>query len=352
MSRVPTVSRILDRQELIDTVLSAIQDSDWSYTLPNGLDYTLPVRIQLTNGIESQTIAVYIWNISHGGKTRSRGEYRIQIKGPPPLLTGNNFDTILLGWFEENQVFAAFDAFKHRNYREGSPSIQVPRQTLDAAVAQPFAFHTKQLTNDGKEVVVAFSKPYFTEYLNVMYPQYHAQFAEGISGTEAEIIENNRLDEEIPEDEINRLPEERQTAIVTMNKKIRNRSFQRNVWLAYHHGQCAICGLQGRLTEAAHIIPVGGTGNDLITNGIQFCRNHHKAFDDGLIAVGPNYMILLNYELVNRLNSAGQGNELQAFIDGSRIRQRIFLPNDNRCYPNPRYLAENCRLKGIQPTLP
>jgi putative restriction endonuclease len=352
MSRVTTALRILSRRELVETVLSAIKDSGWNYNLPYDEDFSFPVKISITDGIETQLIAIYIWNVSHGGKTRSKEEYRIQIKGEPPLQTGNDYKTLLLGWFEQDQIFAAYDAFKHRNYSGRSPSIQVPRQTLDAAVTHPFAFHTKQLTNDGKEVVVAFSKPFFIEYLNFVYPQYHAHFAQGISSEEAEIIENNYLDEEIPGSVIEELTEERQTAIVTMQKRFRERRFQRDVWFAYNHGQCAICGLQGGLTEAAHIIPVTGAGNNLIANGIQLCRNHHKAFANGIIAVSPNYTILLNYELVNKLRSAGQGNELQAFIDGSRIRQRILLPSDISCYPNTVYLAHNCRLKGIQPTLP
>lgn len=350
MSRRFTIHHVLSKEELIQLVLDGIRDSGWSHTLPHGSDYTLPVEISITNGTENQTILVYIWNISHGGKGRSREEYRIQLKGNPPLRTGSRFKTLLLGWFDQDKVFAAFDAYKHRNFTGYSPSVQVPIGTLNLATTPPFSFHTKEII-EGKEVVVAFTQPYIMEYINDLYPQYHARFAQGISTAEAETIETCPLDRDIPDTELNRLPAERQTAIVTMSVKVRERKFQRNVWTVYHHGICAICGLQANLTEAAHIIPVSGTGTDEIVNGIQLCRNHHKAFDDGLIAVSPSYTIILNNKLADRLVASGQDSELRSFIDKSRIGQQIFLPFDSRFYPKKEYLAENCRLKGIQPTL-
>jgi putative restriction endonuclease len=350
MSRRLTIAHVLSRTELIQLILDGIKDSGWSYTLPHGSDYTFPVEISITNGTESQTILVYIWNISHGGRGRSKEEYRIQIKGNPPLQTGNKYKTLLLGWFDKDKVFAAFDAYKHRNFTGLSPSVQVPIGTLNLAATQPFAFHTKEI-NEGKEVVVAFTQPYIIEYINNLYPQYHAQFAQGISNAEAETIETFPLDREIPDSELNRLPAERQTAIVTMSVKVRERKFQRNVWTVYHHGICAICGLQANLTEAAHIIPVSGSGTDEIVNGIQLCRNHHKAFDDGLIAVSPNYIILLNTTLADKLVASRQDSELKNFIDKSRIGQQIILPSDGRFYPKKEYLARNCQLRGIQPTL-
>jgi len=350
MSRGFTIPHILSKQDLIQVVLDSIQVSGWSYTLPHGSDYTLPVEISVTNGTETQTIIVYIWNISHGGRGRSAEEFRIQIKGSPPLRVGNNFKTLLLGWFDQDKVFAAFDAYKHRNFTGYSPSVQVPRGTLDLAAIQPFAFHTKEI-NEGKEVVVAFTSPYIMEYINDLYPQYHAQFAQGISNAEAETIETCPLDQEIPDSELNKLPAERQTAIVTMSIKVRERRFQRNVWTVYHHGICAICGLQANLTEAAHIIPVRGRGTDEIINGIQLCRNHHKAFDDGLIAVSPSYIIILNTTLADKLIASKQDSELKSFIDKSRIGQQIFLPIDSKFYPKKEYLVKNCELKGIQPTL-
>jgi len=350
MPRGATVAHILNREELLQKVLDGIQVSGWSYTLSHGLNYTLPVEISITNGTESQTILVYIWNISHGGRGRSAEEYRIQIKGTPPLRTGNKFKTLLVGWFDEDKVFAAFDAYKHRNFTGYSPSVQVPIGTLNLATTQPFAFHTKEII-EGKEVVVTFTQPYIMEYINNLYPQYHAQFAQGISNIEAETIETCPLDMDIPDSELNRLPAERQTAIVTMSIKVRERKFQRNVWTVYHHGICAICGLQANLTEAAHIIPVSGSGTDEIVNGMQLCRNHHKAFDDGLIAVSPSYTIMLNNVLADRLVASGQDSELRSFIDKSRIGQQIFLPSDSRFYPKKEYLARNCELRGIQPTL-
>lgn len=348
--RESTIAHILSKKELIETVLDSIQASGWNYILPKGHDYTLPVKISITDGTESQIILVYIWNISHGGKGRSTEEYRIQIKGSPPLQTGNNFKTLLLGWFDEDRVFAAFDAYKHRNFTGLSPSVQVPKHTMDSAKIHGVAFHTKTI-KEGKEVVVAFTQDYIIEYINDLYPQYHVQNPRGITETEAEIIEKNPLDVTIPEAELNKVPTERQTTLVTMSRKVRERKFQRNVWTAYNHGKCVFCGLQAKLTEAAHIVAVSDGGTDEIVNGIQMCRNHHKAFDNGLLSISPEYTIFYNKAQYDKLVKSKQDNELDNFIKKSRIGETIFLPNDSRYNPKKEYLAKNCKLKGIQSTL-
>lgn len=51
---------------------------------------------------------------------------------------------------------------------------------------------------------------------------------------------------------------------------------------------CALCDLDIlRLLEAAHIFPKEYGGTDDPRNGLVLCRNHHKAFDEGLVLVQP-----------------------------------------------------------------
>lgn len=53
--------------------------------------------------------------------------------------------------------------------------------------------------------------------------------------------------------------------------------------------RCAVCEMSTeQLLEAAHFRGRGQGGSNDPRNGIVLCRNHHKAFDDGLFAVRPD----------------------------------------------------------------
>lgn len=341
--------RQLRPPELLQQIVDAIQAGGWSYTVMRS--NSLPFRITITNGTEIQNLVIYIWNVGTGGKTRSEDEYRIQLKGEPPLRTDSRFKTLLLGWFEASKVFVAFDAFKHREFSGRSPSVQVPKHTVDAAARNKVAFHTKVLKRvKGKEVVVAFQKDYLIQYINDIYPEYHASSAEGISDVEAEVIERSRIDQPIPDKALEGLPAKRTMALRQMNVKVRERGFSENVWRLYN-GKCVICGLQADITEASHIKDVEFDGTDEITNGIQLCRNHHKAYDNGLFGIGSDSTVILNEKHVAKLRNLGLDSRLDEFIQTLRVGEKITPPRDAKFGPNPEYLAEKCTLKGIQPTL-
>lgn len=304
--------------------------------------YSSPqLRISLSNMGETEELTVYIWNISQGGKTRNPSEYRIQMKGSG--LVVNGFKTLLLGWFDEERVFAAFDAFKHRSFGR-SPSVQIPRETLHNAVEHGIAFHTKHIKG-GLETVVAFKPSYIMEYIREIYPQYHKNGERRISEAEMRAVERP-LDRQIPEAVLNTVPSERKTIVQTLNKKVRDFKFQKDIFALYG-GKCAICGLQARLTEAAHIIPVKDDGSDDRRNGVLLCRNHHKAYDSGLLAINGEYEIILNQNQVKRLAEMSLSNNLEQFIKSSRIGEKIALPADSRFNPSQKSLMENCKSKGI-----
>jgi hypothetical protein len=68
---------------------------------------------------------------------------------------------------------------------------------------------------------------------------------------------------------------------------VRDARFARRVLEAYG-GQCAMCGLDVGLVEAAHIYPVAAPNSpDQPWNGLALCANHHLAFDRHLMGVRP-----------------------------------------------------------------
>ena len=53
--------------------------------------------------------------------------------------------------------------------------------------------------------------------------------------------------------------------------------------------QCAVCSIVVKeLLEAAHIVAKQFDGCDDPRNGLVLCRNHHRAFDKGLLAINPD----------------------------------------------------------------
>lgn len=72
---------------------------------------------------------------------------------------------------------------------------------------------------------------------------------------------------------------------------IRNRPAQRvfRSKLLELRGRCELCGIsQPEILEAAHIKPKSEGGEDSSENGLLLCRNHHKAFDAGLLLFDVN----------------------------------------------------------------
>ncbi len=339
MDRVSTISKVLEKSELYDIILQSIRSSGCNYKILKNVGS--PLKLLLTYMDKKEVVFIYIWNISHGGKSRSKEEFRIQMKGGG-LSIGDSYKTFLLGWFEEEKVFAAWSAFKHRTFGS-SPSVQVTKETLHKAAVDGIAFQTKK-RGDKQEIAVTFKPSYIMEYIRDIYPQYH-QNEINISDNEISAI-GNPLDRKIPDDALNRVSRERRKVIREINKNVRDARFRKDIYVLYG-GKCAICGLQAKLVEAAHIDPVRSDGSDDLRNGILLCRNHHKAYDSGLLAIDGKYKIRLNKEYAKWLNDNLHGNKLEDFITNSRIGQKISLPKDAKFHPKKEFLIRDCRLKGI-----
>ena len=134
--------------------------------------------------------------------------------------------------------------------------------------------------------------------------------------------------------------------MITLNKKIRLAKFRKDIFSLYL-GRCAVCGIQGRLTEAAHIIPVGEDGSDEIGNGVLLCKNHHRAYDLGLLAIRSDFSIVYSESRLKELEEDKLIEGMDRFIEQSRINQKIFLPEKTEYYPNVEYLKANCASKDL-----
>lgn len=87
-------------------------------------------------------------------------------------------------------------------------------------------------------------------------------------------------------------PLERKYAVRETRVRLHQARFRGRVLVAYST-LCAICRLkESRLLDAAHIAgDLEERGEPIIANGLSLCSIHHRAFDQNLVGVSPDYTV-------------------------------------------------------------
>lgn len=94
-------------------------------------------------------------------------------------------------------------------------------------------------------------------------------------------------------------PLERRYAVRQTRVRLHQARFRGRVVPAYS-SQCAICRLKElRLLDATHIIgDVEEHGEPTVSNGLSLCSIHHRAFDQSLVGVSPDYVVHVSHRLL------------------------------------------------------
>lgn len=131
-------------------------------------------------------------------------------------------------------------------------------------------------------------------------------------------------------DEVERVWALRQTRV-----RLHQARFRGMVLPAYQ-SQCAICRLkEERLLDAAHIIPDREPeGIAAVRNGLSLCSIHHRAFDQDLVGVSPDYEVHVSQRLLEE-----DDGPMLDLLKGFH-RSRIVLPTRRRAMPAHEYLEE------------
>jgi putative restriction endonuclease len=230
---------------------------------------------------------VYAWTLTHGGRPSLPDEYRIQmttVASPLPLNPSGY--TVLLGFEPNLKMFGGFDLRRHRTFATGSPSVQIDIKKIYKAMQDGLAFDRK----DNDEIAVGIRPDQLVNYI--------ANAAElhrlGTSSSMYGLLTRASTDEPILDQELERLPQERQRVVSTVRRLSRAASFCRSVLTAYGN-RCAVTRTQLRLVDAAHILPVGAQGStDDIRNGIALSPTYHRAFDNALIFLDEDFVMRIN----------------------------------------------------------
>src|SRR5712664_4185517 len=130
--------------QLVQAVISSLEESGAAAVLISGRQRH-PLRFLVQVNSRSFELWIYVWTLTHGGgAARPKNEYRIQLTGVvPPLASNPGGPTVLIGYEPNLQGFAGFDLRKHKRFKPGSPSIQIPITTVETALQDGLSFARK-----------------------------------------------------------------------------------------------------------------------------------------------------------------------------------------------------------------
>ncbi len=129
-------------------------------------------------------------------------------------------------------------------------------------------------------------------------------------------------------------PIERRYAVRETRVRLHQARFRGRVLPAYAN-QCSICRLkETRLLDAAHIVADReAAGEPAISNGLSLCSIHHRAFDEDLVGISPDYSVRVH----PRLLEDDDGPMLELLK--AAHQKPIVLPRSARQRPDRELLA-------------
>lgn len=328
------MATIFKKKELLYFVSQAVFECGWNIIYLNNEH---PFRVKIFNETEDYLVKIIIYNITHGGgNMRAPNEYRIQIK-EPSIEQELKYKTLILGYYEELQVFAGWDTSKHLGLPGYSASFQIRKENLEQANISGFSPCDK----GNEEIAIAFRSDFFVEYVRNL----ESLHAFGQSQQDFAILEEVTKTEVVPNDEmIQQVSSPRKEVMQIISKKQRDNSFRARVLRSYDY-RCAFSGIQLKLVEAAHIVPVSfETSTDDTCNGIALSALHHKAYDRGLITFDEQYKIILKENEVQKLRELNLYEGLDKFI--ADLRPIIYVPPAISDRPNIEHIKTANQLRG------
>lgn len=322
-----------EKEELLAKVEAALRLSGWQMLW---LIYDHPARARLINGDNAIDAWIHIWNLTPGGRPAQMPlERRIQPTGIQGLFAASpGVRTLILGWSDETGVFAAFDHDYHSGHFGKSSSIQTDLPALQDAARDGIGVFAK-----GTGELSIAVRP---DMLGLYVGQMHVLHASGKDAAQLDVL--RRMAANPLEVEPSNVPKPRRKVMTTALRLLRDRRFSQTVLAAYGH-KCAFCGLQLKLLDAAHILPVAHPdSHDQVTNGVALCALHHRAYDSALITFDSSYALRVNQSLVASLRSEGRSGGLAGFKSG--LRPSLLLPQHKVSNPSAMMIQKGNELRG------
>ena len=279
-----------------------------------------------------------MWTLTHGGRPSLPNEFRIQMTSvSSPLSLNPTGPTVLIGHDPNLKMFAGFDIQRHKEFSQGSPSIQIDIRTVRQALQDGIAINLKS----NNELAVGIRPDHFLLYCSIA-PELHESVGDDRT---LKLLERASQSEHVEASETFMLPQERQRIVSEVSRFSRASGFRAQVLQAYGY-RCAVTRTQLKLVEAAHIVPVklGSQSIDDVRNGIALSPTYHRAFDRALIFLDRDYNMQLNLDQAAYLRSVQLDSGLS---DLEANLGKIHLPFDKRLWPDVEMIQLANQHRGI-----
>ena len=140
------------------------------------------------------------------------------------------------------------------------------------------------------------------------------------------------------------IAEPRRYAVLATKRALRESGFRHRVLVAYGHS-CAMCGVQLRLLDAAHILPAAhADSTDGTDNGVALCALHHRAYDGELVTFDAAFRTHVNDAMAQALQAEHRDGGMPAFRRA--LRPNLALPPNRRDRPARRFIDKANELRG------
>jgi len=128
---------------------------------------------------------------------------------------------------------------------------------------------------------------------------------------------------------------QRQYVDEVVKRRVHQPLFRQRVLVAYAR-QCALCHLRHtELLDAAHIREDSDGGEPIVPNGVAMCAIHHRAFDNAVLGIRPDYVIEIRGDVLSEIDGPTLLHALQGLHSS-----KLALPRSRPAWPRQDLLEE------------
>lgn len=332
---------LLDHEELVQKLAEAAALAGWRLTRREQTDEQVS-RLTFSRGKEHEEVSAYLGSLESRSNERGEREMYTEFHNAVPIRQVEGVKTLLIGYEYFSERFVGWDACRNVGGSTAVPhSLVVSEKSFSQAYPDGLAFYPRSRS----ETAVVFHPTMLMNYICNL-----EDFHGAVSEPEQDILTHiSQEDGRVDTSETKSLPPERQIAVNAIANFWSETSFHARVLTAYKN-QCAMCRGQSDFrvdVEAVHIVPLGHPDFDLATsNSLCLCALHHRAFDQGLVAVLPDYQIAINRTKLALLQSQSLSAGEDVFV--KNLQMQISMPQQRSERPNVTLIRTALRVRELQ----
>ena len=330
-------------QGLVAALLDAFEQSGHSAVLLTGVRAHPRKLVLLAPDGEQSQVWVYAWTLTHGGRPSLPNEYRIQMTSvSAPLAMNPTGPTVLIGYEPNLKLFAGFDLRRHRDFTEGSPSVQIDIRAVRQALDDGLAFDPRSRA----EVAVGIRGDQFMTYALNATDMHRFWARQRV----ADFLYSAAALDPLEHSDMDGLRPGQRALVVTISRALRTANFRQQVLQAYDH-RCAVTRLRMRsVVQAARILGFGRReGMNHVRNGIALSPTCRRAFDKGLIFLDESY----HMRVAPTEEARVVASQLRAYAGQSgEDLGRILLPLDRRQWPSVAFIRRGNQVRRVPASCP